>query len=162
VRYGVAIGGLPILGPWNVPGALVEDGQTFTACDYPIIRNPPAFNPRGSAIMMSIHQSIQWRGESGEEYTYYIWPRGSQVEQGPPGNFLHVKETEEGILVPVYIGQTEDLNRRLLSEEMQKCVNTNGATQLHLHASFKGEAARMAEQADLMARWKPVCNRPPG
>jgi hypothetical protein len=109
-------------------------------------------------MSINIHQSIQWRGQSGTEYTYYIWPRGAQVENGPPGNFLHVKETSEGILIPVFIGQTEDLNRRLLSQAIQDCVNSNGATQLHLHASYKGEQARIAEEADLMARWKPVCN----
>lgn len=112
--------------------------------------------------MTSIHQSIQWRGQSGEEYTYYIWPRGAQVEEAPPGNFLHVRETAEGVLVPVYIGQSDDLNHRLLNEETYQCVNTHGATQLHLHANYKGEAARKAEEADLLARWQPVCNVTPG
>jgi hypothetical protein len=107
---------------------------------------------------MIIHQSIQWRGESGTEYTYYIWPRHSQVENGPPGNFLHVKEAEDGTLVPVFIGQTDNLNHRFVQEETQKRVDANGATQLHLHANYKGESDRSAEVADLIARWKPVCN----
>src|SRR5580693_1203200 len=104
---------------------------------------------------MNIHQSIQWRGQSGEEYTYYIWPRGAQVEQGPPGNFIHVKETADGVLLPVFIGQSDDLNHRLMNPETQECVNANGATQLHLHASYASEQARQAEEADLIARWQP-------
>jgi hypothetical protein len=33
-----------------------------------------------------------------------------------------------------------------------------GVTQLHLHANYKGEQARIEEEADLIARWEPVCN----
>jgi hypothetical protein len=109
-------------------------------------------------MSIHIHQTIEWTGKSGATYRYYIWPRGSNVDGGPPGNFLHVKETEHGVLAPVFIGQTEDLNRRLLSAEIQECVNSNGATQLHLHANYKGEQARLEEEADLIARWQPVCN----
>jgi hypothetical protein len=108
---------------------------------------------------MFMHQSIQWRGQSGTEYTYYIWPRGAQVEKGPPGNFLHVKEAADGTLAPIYIGQTDDLNRRFMDQAKQDSVNAHGATQLHLHANYKGEQDRAAEVADLIARWDPVCNR---
>ncbi len=108
---------------------------------------------------MIIHQSIQWRGASGKEYTYYIWPRHSHVENGPPGNFIHVKEGPDGTLLPVYIGQTDDLNHRFVKPETQSCVDANGATQLHLHSSVsQGQEERLAEVADLVARWKPACN----
>jgi hypothetical protein len=109
-------------------------------------------------MSIHIHQAIEWTGKSGTAYRYYIWPRGANVDGGPPGNFIHVKETEHGVLAPVFIGQTEDVNRRLVSAEIQECVNSAGATQLHLHANYKGEQARLEEEADLMARWQPACN----
>ena len=110
-----------------------------------------------------IHQAIEWTGQSGTRYRYYIWPRGAKIEGAPPGNFLHVRVTEEGVLAPVFIAQTPDLNHRFLSQEEQDCVNRNGATQLHLHANYKAEQERIAEEADLVARWQPTCNlsRPP-
>jgi len=109
-------------------------------------------------MSIQIHQAIEWVGKSGTAYRYYIWPRGSYVDGGPPGNFIHVKETEHGVLAPVFIGQTEDLNLRLLEHDTQECVDSNGATQLHLHSNYKGEQARDEEKADLIARWQPVCN----
>jgi hypothetical protein len=105
-----------------------------------------------------IHQAVEWTGHSGTHYRYYIWPRGAKIEGAPPGNFLHVKVAEDGTLVPVYIAQTEDLNRRLLSPEERECIDAEGATQLHIHISYKGEKERMEEEADLVARWLPVCN----
>jgi len=105
-----------------------------------------------------IHQAIEWTGKSGTRYRYYIWPRGAKIEGTPPGNFLQVRVTAEGVLEPVYIAQTNDLNRRLLTQEERDCVDRHGATQLHIHISYKGEMDRLDEEADLVARWNPVCN----
>lgn len=105
-----------------------------------------------------IHQAIEWTGTSGTRYRYYIWPRGAKIEGNPPGNFLHVKVADDGTLAPVYIGQTDDLNRRLLSKEEEESVNANQATQLHIRTSYQGEHDRLTEKYDLMACWQPVCN----
>jgi hypothetical protein len=111
-------------------------------------------------MSIHIHQAIEWTGKSGTAYRYYIWPRGSHVDGGPPGNFIVVKETTDGVLAPVFIGQAEDLNHRLTISDpkIQECVQVSGASQLHLHANYKGEQARIEEEADLIARWQPVCN----
>ena len=114
-----------------------------------------------------IHQAIEWTGQSGTAYRYYIWPRRSLVDGNPPGNFILVKETEAGVLAPVYIGHAEDLNHRIsLSDpRIQKCIHEEAVTQLHLHTNRSGEQARLAEQADLIAHWAPVGNvpeNPPG
>ena len=111
-------------------------------------------------MSIQIHQAIEWTGKSGTVYRYYIWPRRSLVDGNPPGNFILVKETEDGVLAPVFIGQADDLNHRIsLSDpKIQECIHAAGVTQLHLHANRSGEQARMAEQADLVARWEPVCN----
>jgi hypothetical protein len=105
-----------------------------------------------------VRQGIDWIGASGATYHYCIWPRGAKINGVYPGNFLHVKEAEDGTLVPVYAGQTEDLNRRLLTPEEQECIDSSGATQLHLHISYKGVQRRQAEQSDLTERWQPCCN----
>jgi len=107
-----------------------------------------------------IHQTIEWTGKSGTVYRYFIWPRRSLVDGGPPGNFILVKETKEGVLAPVFIGQAEDLNHRVsLSDPgIQDCIHAAAVTQLHLHANYKGEQARLDEEADLIACWEPCCN----
>jgi hypothetical protein len=105
-----------------------------------------------------IHQAIEWTGHSGKTYRYYIWPRHAKIEGHPPGNFMHVKVAEDGTLQPVFIGQTDDLNRRLLSKEELDCVDAQAATQIHIRAHYHGEDDRMTEEHDLIARWHPVCN----
>ena len=112
-------------------------------------------------MTIQIHQTIEWVGKSGTVYRYYIWPRGAYVDGGPPGNFIHVRETKDGVLEPLFIGQTDDLNVRILHKEYQQCVDAHGATQLHLHSNYKGEQARTEEKADLIARWQPICNAVP-
>jgi hypothetical protein len=111
-------------------------------------------------MSIHIHQAIEWTGKSGTVYRYYIWPRRSLVDGNPPGNFILVKETEDGVLAPVYIGQADDLNHRssLSDPKIQECIHAAAVTQLHLHANHLGEKARIDEQADLVARWAPVCN----
>ena len=102
-------------------------------------------------------QTIKWQGQSGKEYTYWIYPRGTTFTGEQAGNYIHAKETKPNFFTPVYIGQTNDLNRRLTNHEQQSCVDKNGATHLHVHANAS-EADRLAEEKDLILRWQPVCN----
>ena len=107
---------------------------------------------------MSEPQTIKWTGQSGTQYTYWIYPRGQKFTGETPGNYIHAKETESGSFIAIYVGQTKDLNVRLSNHEKQQCVDSHGATHLHVHANNKGEAARLAEESDLIARLQPACN----
>lgn len=99
---------------------------------------------------------IHWPGQSGTKYLYYIHPLNTAFVP-KPGNYLYAKETRPGYWVPVYIGQTDNLRDRLSNHEKEACARHNGATHIHAHASG-GETARLAEEADLIARWQPTCN----
>ena len=107
---------------------------------------------------MSNFPTINWTGQSGAAYTYYICPRGTQFSDNVPGNYIHAKETSPGKFVPVYIGQTKNLNERLSNHEKKACVDKHGATHVCVHANSQGEQARLDEEKDLILRWQPTCN----
>jgi hypothetical protein len=102
---------------------------------------------------------LNWPGESGKEYRYEIYPLDVPL-RAVPGNFIYAKECDGGYWVPVFIGQTRDLNQRLEGHEQQEHAIQNGATHLHVHVSNVTQAARCDEERDLVIRWQPVCNDP--
>lgn len=102
-------------------------------------------------------KQIKWPGQSGREYVYWIYPIGTSFKE-LPGNYVFARESRPGYWVPVYMGQTENLNQRLENHEKEACARRNGATHIHAHTNSAGEASRRAEERDLVTRWKPVCN----
>lgn len=105
---------------------------------------------------MSDTQTINWPGQSGKEYTYWIYPAGASFKDAP-GNYIYAKQTKPGYWSPLYIGQTNSLATRLSNHEKETCAKRNGATHIHAHTSG-GEPERLAEEKDLIVRWKPPCN----
>jgi len=102
--------------------------------------------------------TILWRGRSGREYKYSIYQVGAALE-AVPGNYIFAEETRPGTFLPVYIGQTSDLAQPLDQHVAMPCIRRNGAAFLHVRKNEGGEAARLAEAADLIALWDPPCNR---
>lgn len=100
---------------------------------------------------------IVWAGQSGKQYTYWIYKIGTTFEPSP-GNYIFAKETKPGTFKPIYIGQTADLSERFDDHHKMPCIKGNGATHIHVHKNTEGERARLAEEADLVDRWHPVCN----
>lgn len=103
-------------------------------------------------------QTIEWPGQSGKKYKYWIYPRHQTFNTGQPGNYIHAREVSPGRFAPIYIGETDDLNKRLSNHEQQDCVDRNGATHLHVHKASADEWDRRAEEKDLILQWQPVCN----
>lgn len=101
-------------------------------------------------------QTILWPGESGTKYKYWIYPIGKQLA-AKGGNYIFAKKNAKGHWVPIYIGQTKNLNERFDNHHKADCINRNGATHIHAHLE-PSEAARLAEETDLVRRWKPPCN----
>lgn len=89
---------------------------------------------------------------------FHIFPRGTQFEAGQPGLYVHVKETSPHKWLPLYIGQTGDLNDRLSNHEKEEEVNRAGATHVCARVNSGGEQARLDEEKDLIDRWQPECN----
>lgn len=101
--------------------------------------------------------TIEWTGASGRTYKHWIYklPPNFKAE---PGNYVFAREVSPGRWAPVYIGETADLSERFDAHHKAECIRRNGATHIHAHLNSKGKAARQAEEADLIARWKPSCN----
>ena len=100
---------------------------------------------------------ISWEGQSGKEYVYWIH-RIVTYFSDEPGNYIYAKEVEPDSWTPLYIGQTSSLEERLADNEKEACARRNGATHVHVHTTRGGAVWRTAEEADLVAKWNPVCN----
>ncbi len=100
---------------------------------------------------------IYWIGASGTKYGYWIYPIDAQFRK-IAGNVIFAKQTETGDWIPVYVGQTGNFDQGMADQEMQACAKGNGATHVHVHFNSPDEQYRKAENEDLIARWKPVCN----
>jgi excinuclease UvrABC nuclease subunit len=106
---------------------------------------------------MSEAAEIQWSGKSGMRYRFWIYPRGTTFGEPCPGIYIHAKETTSNTWTPIYIGQAENINKRLTNHEQEQCVNRHGAT--HIHVSiFTDEASRLSAERDLIEQWGPPCN----
>jgi excinuclease UvrABC nuclease subunit len=106
---------------------------------------------------MSANQTIDWTGQSGVPYTHTIYPIDTTFNDAP-GNYVFAKEGSPGRWTPLYIGQTKSLKDRLSNHEKEDCARKRGATHIHVHGNSGGEVARLAEEKDLIGRWKPPCN----
>ena len=100
---------------------------------------------------------IYWPGASGVNYGYWIVPLNGNFRTDP-GNYIFAKQVAQDRWVPVYVGQTSDLEGRLSYHEKEACALRHGATHIHAHVSTAGEDARLREEADLIERWQPPCN----
>ena len=111
---------------------------------------------------MTNPESIIWKGQSGAEYTYWLYPRGTNFEGAIAGNFILAKQISPGRFNPILIGEGADLNAAIANNSKKSCIDLNGATHLFVHVSSFDALERTAETSDLIARWKPVCNSDPG
>lgn len=98
-----------------------------------------------------------WPGASGRQYRYHVYPL-TTVFKSLPGNFIYAARDEDGNWMPVYIAQTRDLHQRLEGHITVEVAHEHGATHIHTHHDSHGQAARCAEERDLIQRWHPPCN----
>lgn len=100
---------------------------------------------------------IYWKDKSGTRHRFWIYPRGTKFNEPCPGIYIYARETSPHRWIPIYIGQTENVNVCLTNHEQQECVDQNGAT--HIHVSIiTNEKSRLAIEKDLIQQWKPVGN----
>ena len=100
---------------------------------------------------------IYWKDKAGTSHRFWIYPRGTKFNEPCPGIYIYARETSPHKWVPIYIGQTENVNLRLANHEQRECVDQNSAT--HIHVSIiTDEKSRLATEKDLIEQWKPVCN----
>ena len=108
---------------------------------------------------MADERSIVWRGQSGKQYRYWIYPL-DQKFTAQPANYMYAKEVEPGSYSNIYIGETGDLSDSTLDgHHKEDCIRDAGVTHIHTHMGSGDEDLRQAEEADLVANYNPPCNR---
>ncbi len=102
---------------------------------------------------------IYWEGQSGKDYGYWVHRIGTSFNE-VAGNFIYAKLAGPNEWLPVFIGQTDNLNNCAADQEKYQCARQNGATHIHIHTTKGGEASRVKEAEDLVSKWSPPCNGP--
>ena len=103
--------------------------------------------------------TILWRGKSGANYKYWIYPLSPKFES-VGGNYIFAKKTRANNFEPIYIGQVDDLSERLINcRDVRQFVQRCGATCIHAHSTPGGPPIRCDEVSDLIANYDPLCNR---
>lgn len=97
-------------------------------------------------------------GKSGKKYTYMFFKIG-EAFGAAPANYIFCKETTEGKMRAIYIGQTGNFSERFDNHHRMPCIKQEGATHICAHKSSSSEPTRKAEEDDLIAKYNPICNR---
>jgi hypothetical protein len=98
-----------------------------------------------------------WPGLSGKIYTYHVYPFGTALK-AEPGNYIYARLNAQNQWVPLYIGETDDLESRVATHEKRECVRRNGVTHIHAHLTPGGRSQRLAEETDLRSNFSTSCN----
>jgi hypothetical protein len=109
---------------------------------------------------MTDETTTMWLGVSGKEYKYWINPIGTSFKS-EPGNYIFAKETSPDVWTAIYVGETDDLGRRLNnpdSHEKMPCIRRYGGTHIHAHTSSDSEVIRRGEESDIRDKQNPKCN----
>src|SRR6266403_1918357 len=70
-------------------------------------------------------------GKSGAKYTYYVYARHPNINEGQDGNYIYAKKNRDGLWLPVYIGQG-DLSKRATADHHRiRCIDLKLATHVH-------------------------------
>lgn len=107
---------------------------------------------------MAGDNTIIWRGKSGKQYEYWIYPISKMGHfKAEPGNYMFARLGSDGHYA-VYAGETADLSERFDDHHKMPCIRRNGATHIHVHASSGNADVRRTEERDIIAQWNPSCN----
>lgn len=101
---------------------------------------------------MADQETCNWIGKSGAKYTYYVYPRHPNINSGQDGNYVYAKKNSEGLWVPVYMGEGDLSERATPDRHRIRCIDSKGATHVHLHLNPRKEDRRAQEQ-DLLANY---------
>src|SRR5262245_61845851 len=105
-------------------------------------------------------QTIDWRGNSGATYRYWFLdnPKTASGIKAEAGNYCFAKQLANGKYLPLYFGESSDLQDRIPNHELWEQAIRLGATHVMGHTTPAGEAARLAEERDLIEYWNPPLN----
>ena len=101
--------------------------------------------------------SITMQGRSGATYQFEVHAWGTSFNS-VGAVYSVLKARADGRFDVIYIGQTDDLGRRLSSHERQLCFDRNGKTHVGAHVE-SSETRRLSIERDLIDFYDPPCNR---
>ncbi len=101
--------------------------------------------------------TCNWPGASGKSYTYHVYRFGIALK-AEPGNYIYAKLTAQNQWVPLYIGETDNLDSRVATHEKRECVRNNGVTHIHAHLTPGDRSVRLSEETDLRKNFTTSCN----
>ncbi|CAN1721194.1 GIY-YIG nuclease family protein [Hyphomicrobium sp. 1Nfss2.1] len=104
--------------------------------------------------------TVDWPGLSGTRYRYWFLatPSVASSIHSVGGNYAFVTQLPNGNFYPLYFGKADDLSARIPNHERWAEAVQRGATFVMAHSTPAGDAARCAEERDLIQRWNPVLN----
>ena len=120
----------------------------------------PDYRAPGKPDPVNAELNHVWVGGSGLWYTYVVVPIGALIP-ALAGVYIFARQIDNGTWDPVYIGETANLRQRLTSSHEQWTPAAElGATHLHISTRLanENEYARLAEESDLLSRYRPPCN----
>ena len=111
--------------------------------------------------MSTQDKKIVWRGTSGKGYEYGIYKIGTVFKE-LPGNYIFAREVSSKRWRSVYIGQTNNLNKKIKEHELKdgNYIRPYGATHIHVHLE-QTPISRQDEEKDLRDKWGQWLLQPP-
>ncbi len=101
---------------------------------------------------MSDRETCNWTGVSGKTYKYYVYQLPASFDPNQDGNYIYTKINNNNKWVPIYIGEG-DLDVRVGPNHHQaSCINSKGATHVHVHLN-SAKQDRLSEEQDLLANY---------
>lgn len=98
-------------------------------------------------------QNVTWTGKSGKRYEYTVHGLNTTWNE-VAANYIFANGSYQAL----YVGETGNLKERMANHEKMQCAERNGVTHICSHTNSAGQAARRAEEQDIIAMGKPVCN----
>ncbi len=103
--------------------------------------------------------TVDFTGKSGMTYRYWnLINTTAPGIQAIGGNYVFVKQLQNGTYMPLYFGEAGDLQARIPTHERLAEAVRLGATHIMAHGTPAGEQARLAEERDLIQFWNPPLN----
>jgi hypothetical protein len=103
------------------------------------------------------NDTIVAKGVSGIEYTFSIYPWGTDLQKMGGVYIILKKADQKSDYTILYVGQTGDLSEDFDNHPKKPCFDRNGKTHIAiLPESF--ELNRQSIESDLIRSCNPVCN----
>jgi hypothetical protein len=106
-------------------------------------------------------KGVLFTGESGEDYFFEIYPKGTTFKNiGAVYIFIKkiLNSSGKPSYEPLYIGESSELGERIKNHNKEKCVEKNGYTHICI-LPIEEEKHRLEIESDLIHKCNTPCNK---